>query len=95
MEDHRILLAGTPEIAVPLLKALAGRFNVVGVLTSSDKKVGRSDKLVPSPVKAAAMELGIPVLQFDTIRSEARQAVKTIGADTLISFASSSMTESP
>lgn len=87
MEDHRILLAGTPEIAVPLLKALAGRFNVVGVLTSSDKKVGRSDKLVPSPVKAAAMELGIPVLQFDTIRSEARQAVKAIGADTLISFA--------
>lgn len=87
MEDHRILLAGTPEIAVPLLKALAGRFNVVGVLTSSDKKVGRSDKLVPSPVKAAAMELGIPVLQFDTIRSEARQAVKAIEADTLISFA--------
>ena len=87
MEGHRILFAGTPEIAVPLLKALAGRFNVVGVLTSSDKKVGRSDKLVPSPVKAAAVELGIPVLQFDTIRTEARKAVRDLGADTLISFA--------
>ena len=87
MEEHRILLAGTPDIAVPLLKTLCKNFNVVGVLTSSDKRVGRSDKLVPSPVKAAALELGLPVLQFDTIRTEARNAVKELGADTLISFA--------
>ena len=87
MEEHRILLAGTPDIAVPLLKALCGSFNVVGVLTSTDKKVGRSDKLVPSPVKAAALELGLPVLQFDSIRTEARGEVAKLGADTLISFA--------
>jgi len=87
MEEHRILLAGTPDIAVPLLKALCESFNVVGVLTSTDKKVGRSDKLVPSPVKAAALELGLPVLQFDSIRTEARGEVAKLGADTLISFA--------
>ncbi len=87
MDGHRILFAGTPEISVPLLKALAQSFEVVGVLTSSDKRQGRSGALVPSPVKVAATELGIPVLQFDSIRTEARLAVKEIGADTLISFA--------
>ncbi len=87
MDGHRILFAGTPEIAVPLLRRLSESFDVVGVLTSCDKSVGRSSRLVPSPVKAAAMELGIPVLQFDTIRTEAREAVKALGADTLISFA--------
>ena len=87
MDGHRILFAGTPDISVPLLTNLAKRFNVVGVLTATDKRVGRSDALVPGPVKTAALELGIPVLQFDTIRTEARSAVKELGADTLISFA--------
>ena len=59
MTQPRILFAGTPEISVPLLKALAARFEVVGVLTSCDKSSGRSSKLVPSPVKAAALELAI------------------------------------
>ena len=83
----RILFAGTPEISVPLLKALAQRFEVAGVLTSCDKSSGRSGKPVPSPVKSAALELGLPVLQFDSIRTEAREAVKKLGADTLVSFA--------
>ena len=87
MDGHRILFAGTPEISVPLLKSLAQRFDVVGVLTASDKRQGRSGALVPSPVKVAATDLGIPVLQFDSIRTEARLAVKSLGADTLISFA--------
>ncbi len=87
MDGHRILFAGTPEISVPLLRALAQRFTVVGVLTASDKRQGRSGALVPSAVKVAALELGLPVLQFDTIRTEARLAVKALGADTLISFA--------
>ena len=87
MTQPRIIFAGTPEISVPLLKALAARFEVVGVLTSCDKSSGRSSKLVPSPVKAAALELGLPVLQFDSIRTEARAAVRALGADTLVSFA--------
>ena len=87
MTEPRILFAGTPDISVPLLRALAGTFNVVGVLTSTDKSVGRSGKPVPSPVKSAALELGIPVLQFDSLRTEAREAVAGLGADTLISFA--------
>ena len=70
MTRPRILFAGTPEISVPLLKALAQRFEVAGVLTSCDKSSGRSGRPVPSPVKSAALELGLPVLQFDSIRTE-------------------------
>lgn len=84
---NRILFAGTPEIAVPLLKKLALSFNVVGVLTSMDKMQGRSSALVPSPVKQAATELGLPVIQFDSLKTEAREAVKNLGADTLVTFA--------
>lgn len=84
---NRILFAGTPEISVPLLKTLAGSFDVVGVLTSMDKMQGRSSALVPSPVKQAALELGIPVIQFDSLKSEARDSVVKLGADTLVTFA--------
>ena len=83
----RILFAGTPEISVPLLNALCSRFEVVGVLTAVDKSVGRSKALVPSPVKASALERSIPVLQFESLRTEARKAVKDLGADTLVTFA--------
>ena len=84
---NKILFAGTPDIAVPLLKKLASEFEVVGVLTAVDKRQGRSDALVPSPVKLAASELNLPVLQFESLKSEAREAVKTLGADTLVTFA--------
>ena len=83
----RILFAGTPEISVPLFKALCLRFEVVGVLTACDKSVGRSKALVPSPVKAAAIEAGLPVLQFVSLRTEDRAAVRELGADTLVTFA--------
>ena len=87
LHDVRILFAGTPQIAVPLLRALASSFNVVGVLTSCDKSVGRSSKLCPSPVKTTALELGIPVFQFDSLRTPAREAVKELKANVLVSFA--------
>lgn len=87
MTSPKILFAGTPEISVPLLKALAQNFDVVGVLTNCDRSVGRSKALVPSPVKQTAIELGLPVLQYDSLKSEARQAVRELGANVLVSFA--------
>ena len=43
--------------------------------------------MCPPPVKTAALELGIPVLQFDSLRTPAREAVKALGANVLVSFA--------
>lgn len=59
---ERIVYLGTPAMAVPPLLALheAG-FGIPLVVSRADKRRGRGGDLTPSPVKAAAMELGIPV----------------------------------
>lgn len=58
----RLAYLGTPEMAVPTLRALvdAGH-DVALVVTAKDKRRGRGGALVPSPVKAAALELGLAV----------------------------------
>ena len=68
----RVLFWGTPEFAVPPLRALSGEgHDVVGVVTQPDRAVGRSrSTLVSSPVKSAAHEEGIPVLQPDRPRGD-------------------------
>ncbi len=83
----KILFAGTPEIAVPSLKAAAEEFDVVGVLTAPDKVSGRGRSLTPSPVKAAAEELGLNVLQPERLGAEARSLTADLGADLLVVFA--------
>lgn len=68
----RILFWGTPDFAVPALRALVGEgHDVVGVVTQPDKPRGRSrSQLDPSPVKVVALEEGITVLQPDKPRGE-------------------------
>ncbi len=83
----RILFAGTPEIAVPSLRKIAGDFNVCGVLTNPDRIRGRGKKVLPSPVKQAAMELDIPVVQPERLFREAREAVSALTPDLLVTFA--------
>ncbi len=59
----RVVFMGTPEFAVPSLKAVLGAFEVVGVYTQPDKPVGRGLEVQASPVKNLALEHGIPVFQ--------------------------------
>lgn len=61
----RVVFWGTPEFATPPLRALLGEgFEVAGVVTQTDKAVGRSRSTVASsPVKRVALEEGLPVLQ--------------------------------
>jgi methionyl-tRNA formyltransferase len=68
----RVLFWGTPEFATPPLRALLGEgFEVVGVVTQPDKPVGRSrSKVEAPPVKRAAMEDMVPVLQPERPRGE-------------------------
>ncbi len=72
----RILFWGTPDFAVPPLRALLGEgHDVVGVVTQPDKPRGRSrSQLDPSPVKQVALEEGLPVLQPEKPRGEAFMA---------------------
>lgn len=68
----RIIFMGTPDFAVASLEALlAGRHQVVGVVTMPDKAIGRHhDVLQASPVKERALKHGIPVLQPEKLRDE-------------------------
>lgn len=71
----RIVFAGTPAFAVPALRALAASGHaVVGVLTQPDRPSGRGRKLTPGAVKQAALELGLPVAQPLTLKTEEGRA---------------------
>lgn len=65
----KIVFMGTPDFATETLKAIedAGH-EVIAVVTQPDKPVKRSQKLVYSPVKELAIELGLPVLQPEKAR---------------------------
>ena len=71
-KDIRIVFMGTPEFAVPSLKALVeGGYNVVGVVTTPDRQAGRGLKVHECDVKVAARDLGIQtILQPEKLRDE-------------------------
>ncbi len=74
---ERLIFMGTPEFAVPSLRALAERYEVALVVTQPDRPAGRSRALRPPPVKAAAQVLGLRVYQPDSLRgSEALTALR-------------------
>ncbi|PID96457.1 MAG: methionyl-tRNA formyltransferase [Actinomycetales bacterium] len=59
----RVVFAGTPEVALPSLEAIhASHHEIVAVVTRPDAPAGRGRRLVPSPVRARAEDLGIPAL---------------------------------
>ena len=70
----RIVFAGTPEFAVPCLRAAASQGEVVAAYTQPDRPAGRGRGLTPSPVKLEAVQHGIPVHQPDNFRSAASKA---------------------
>jgi len=67
----RLIFMGTPAFAVPALQALVdGPDQVVGVICQPDRKKGRGKKLSPPPVKIAAEQAGIAVLQPASVRTD-------------------------
>ena len=80
----KLLFAGSPEVAVPALKTLAAdtdHFDVVAVLTRPDAPTGRGRRLVANPVKQAALELGIPVIESDPAAPGFTDELKATGAE--------------
>jgi methionyl-tRNA formyltransferase len=71
----RIIFMGTPDFAVPALRALhAARHEVACVYTQPPRAAGRGKKLTPSPVQVAAEELGLPVRSPVSLKSADAQA---------------------
>ena len=79
----RVVFAGTPEVAVPALEAIAeSRHELVGVVTRPDAPSGRGRKLVASPVAQRADELGVPVLKPAHPKDlDFQQQLKELGPD--------------
>lgn len=76
----KTIFFGTPETAVPFLRLLAARTEVLAVVSQPDRPSGRGLTVAPTPVKAAALELGLRVLQPER-PSEAAAELKALGAD--------------
>lgn len=79
----RLLFAGTPETAVPSLRALlSSRHEVVAVLTRPDARAGRGRSLRPSPVRQVAEEAGLEVLTPRSLREpEVTDRIRTLAPD--------------
>ncbi|MEX1298375.1 MAG: methionyl-tRNA formyltransferase [Desulfotignum sp.] len=72
----RIVFMGTPDFAVPPLKALSARpdFEICRVITQPDRPKGRGRKPSPPPVKTAAIEMGLTVSQPEKLNTDAMVA---------------------
>ena len=81
----RIVFAGTPEFAVPCLRAAASKGEVVAVYTQPDRPAGRGRGLTPSPVKLEAVQRGIPVQQPENFRSaESKATLRALKPDLMV-----------
>jgi methionyl-tRNA formyltransferase len=83
----RIIFMGTPDFAVPVFYALVNAgHDVRAVLTQPDRPKGRGHSLAYSPVKAAALAKGVPVLQPEKLRGtkEMRETLKSYNADMFV-----------
>ena len=95
-KDLRIIYLGTPDFAVPGLELLVKEgYNVVAVITAPDKPSGRGLTLQYSDIKKAALELNIPVLQPEKLKSpEFIEELKTYRANLQIVVAFRMLPES-
>jgi methionyl-tRNA formyltransferase len=81
-----IVFMGTPDFAVPSLKALYENHNISAVFTQPDRPRGRGKKLTPSPVKEFAVEKGIEVYQPEKLKNdlETIEALRRMEPDFII-----------
>ena len=84
----KVIYLGTPEFAVAPLKAIINSHHqVVGVVTQPDRPVGRKGVITPPPVKVVATQSDIPVFQYEKIRAQGVEDLKSLGADIMITCA--------
>jgi methionyl-tRNA formyltransferase len=85
-ERLNIIFMGTPDFAVPALEALHGSpHRIARVVTQPDRPRGRGRQAAATPVKAAALEMGLPVVQPESIREAGfLQTVRSLAPDLLV-----------
>ncbi|EFW37680.1 methionyl-tRNA formyltransferase [Treponema phagedenis] len=91
----KILFAGTPECAVPVLHAIAQKHHIVGILTRPPAAVGRSKKLIPSAIALATEVLksekrispAAPLFTPQKLNKDVREAIAAVSPDVMVCFA--------
>jgi methionyl-tRNA formyltransferase len=84
METH-VVFMGSPEFALPILRALANCYTVVGVVTQPDRPAGRGRILTSPPIKCLADELDLPTIQPSRLSApEAFQQLQAWAPDLIV-----------
>lgn len=83
--SHRIVFMGSPDFALPTLRALIKVFEVTGVVTQPDRRAGRGREVKSSPVKLLAFEFGLPLIQPEKLRQpEAMDQLRKWAPDLIV-----------
>lgn len=83
----RVVFLGTPNFAVNSLNAVAQRYDVVAVITQPDRERDRKGRVIEGAVAKRAKELNLPLYQFDKIRRDGVQTLKSLAPDLMITCA--------
>lgn len=76
MNKIKVVFMGTPDFAVPVLEGLIENYEVVGVVSQPDKRVGRKQELVNTPIKEVALKHNILVFQPEKIKEDYEDILK-------------------
>ncbi|UNC93895.1 methionyl-tRNA formyltransferase [Candidatus Contubernalis alkalaceticus] len=80
-----MVFMGTPEFAVPSLELMIkSKYKLLAVVTQPDRPRGRGKKVIPSPVKKAAQQYGIPVLQPQKLSTDFVQEMKGLAPEVIV-----------
>ena len=80
-----VIFMGTPDFAVPCLQKLIKNHNVIAVFSQPDKPVGRKQVLMPTPIKACAIEHNIDVFQPTSLKNDDVSAqIENMNADVIV-----------
>lgn len=86
MEKIKVVFMGTPDFSVPVLEGLIENYDVVGVVSQPDKRVGRHQELVNTPIKEVALKNNIVCFQPIKIREE-YQEILDLNPDIIVTCA--------
>ncbi|MBC7876508.1 MAG: methionyl-tRNA formyltransferase, partial [Anaerolineales bacterium] len=85
MMSIRAVFMGSPDFALPTLRILSQNYNVVGVVTQPDRASGRGRELKSPPVKTLALELNIPIMQPEKLRTpESMEQLRAWNPDLIV-----------
>jgi methionyl-tRNA formyltransferase len=84
LKQLNIVFFGTPDFVIPVIESLLQNFNVIGVVTASDKPVGREQKLTQTPVKEYASLHQIKILTPEKLDNQTALEIKNLKPDIFV-----------